>query len=84
MSDFGAEVIAVEMPERGDSLRGSGHTAADTRCGGRSWAGKRSVTVDMHSEAGREIVRGLVRRSDVVAENFRPGLSTMGPGVGKR
>jgi formyl-CoA transferase len=74
LSDFGAEVIAVEMPGRGDSLRGLGPYS-----GGHSlrWAvvgrGKRSVTVDMHSEAGREIVRGLVKRSDVVAENFRPG-----------
>jgi formyl-CoA transferase len=74
LSDFGAEVIAVEMPGRGDSLRGLGPYSD-----GHSlrWAvvgrGKRSVTVDMHSEAGRDIVRGLVMRSDVVAENFRPG-----------
>ena len=74
LSDFGAEVIAVEMPGRGDSLRGLGPYS-----GGHSlrWAvvgrGKRSVTVDMHTEAGREIVHGLVRQSDVVTENFRPG-----------
>ena len=74
LSDFGAEVIAVEMPGRGDSLRGLGPYSD-----GRSlrWAvvgrGKRSISVDMHSEAGRDVIRDLVRHSDVVAENFRPG-----------
>ena len=74
LSDFGADVIAVEMPGRGDSLRGLGPYAD-----GRSlrWAvvgrGKRSISVDMHSEAGRDVIRDLVRHSDVVAENFRPG-----------
>ena len=74
LSDFGADVIAVEMPGRGDSLRGLGPYAD-----GRSlrWAvvgrGKRSISVDMHSEGGRDVIRDLVRHSDVVAENFRPG-----------
>ena len=74
LSDFGAEVVAVEMPGRGDSLRGLGPYSD-----GRSlrWAvvgrGKRSISVDMHSEAGRDVIRDLVRHSDVVAENFRPG-----------
>lgn len=74
LSDFGAEVVAVEMPGRGDSLRGLGPYSH-----GHSlrWAvvgrGKRSISVDMHSESGKEIIRDLVKRSDVVAENFRPG-----------
>jgi formyl-CoA transferase len=74
LADFGAEVIAVEMPGRGDSLRGLGPYSD-----GRSlrWAvvgrGKRSISVDMHTEPGREVIRDLVRHSDVVAENFRPG-----------
>jgi formyl-CoA transferase len=74
LSDFGAEVVAVELPGRGDSLRGLGPYSD-----GQSlrWAvvgrGKRSISVDMHSETGRAIIRDLVRCSDVVAENFRPG-----------
>ena len=74
LADFGADVIHVELPGRGDSLRGmgpfkNGHSLR--------WAvvgrGKRSITVDLRTPEGQEIVHGLVRRSDVVIENYRPG-----------
>lgn len=74
LADFGAEVIAIEMPGSGDALRGMGPFAD-----GKSlrWVvvgrGKRSLTADLHSEEGQELVRELVREVDVVVENYRPG-----------
>ncbi|HEY4094864.1 MAG TPA: CoA transferase [Baekduia sp.] len=74
MADFGADVVHVEMPERGDSLRGMGPFQD-----GQSlrWAvlgrGKRSITADLHHADGQERVRQLAASADVVVENFRPG-----------
>lgn len=71
---FGAEVIKVEPPG-GDPIRGW-RTLDDTgtsfwwRSLGRN---KRSVTLDLKSEAGRELAARLIDDSDVLIENFRPG-----------
>lgn len=35
---------------------------------------RRCITVDLHKEEGREVLRGLANRSDVLVENFRPGV----------
>ncbi|GAA1717720.1 CoA transferase [Fodinicola feengrottensis] len=73
-ADFGADVIKVERPGQGDELRGwrllAGTTSMLWRTIGRN---KRSVTIDLHTDAGRMLALDLVRRSDVVLENFRPG-----------
>jgi formyl-CoA transferase len=74
LADFGAEVIKVELPGSGDALRrlapridGEGaHFQVSAR-------GKKSVTVDLHRPEGQEIIRRLVRVSDVLIENYRPG-----------
>jgi formyl-CoA transferase len=74
LTDFGAEVIQVELPGRGDTLREMGpfHAGQSLR-----WAvvgrGKKSITADLHTSEGQETVRRLVAISDVVIENFRPG-----------
>jgi crotonobetainyl-CoA:carnitine CoA-transferase CaiB-like acyl-CoA transferase len=72
--DFGADVIKVERPGRGDELRRwrlhAGETSLLFRAIGRN---KRSVTVDLRTPEGREIALRLAGRSDVVLENFRPG-----------
>jgi formyl-CoA transferase len=74
LADLGAEVIKVEPPE-GDGLRSWGTPSPD----GTSWwfkshnRNKRFVMLDLHAEGDREIVRDLVRDSDVLLENFRPG-----------
>ncbi|HVW17122.1 MAG TPA: CoA transferase [Solirubrobacteraceae bacterium] len=74
LADFGADVIAIEMPGKGDALRGMGPFSD-----GKSlrWVvvgrGKRSITADLHTEEGQELVRELVRDVDVVVENYRPG-----------
>ena len=71
---FGAEVIKVEPPG-GDPIRGW-RTLDDTgtsfwwRSLGRN---KRSVTLDLKSDAGRELAARLIDDSDVLIENFRPG-----------
>ncbi|MBN8900523.1 MAG: CoA transferase, partial [Rhodospirillales bacterium] len=79
LGDLGAEVIKVEAPE-GDSVRGQG-AARD----GLSWyfanfnRNKRSIRLDLRTADGREILARLIARSDVLVENFRPGvLARMG------
>jgi crotonobetainyl-CoA:carnitine CoA-transferase CaiB-like acyl-CoA transferase len=75
MADFGADVLKVERPGVGDSMRRMGPQVDGA---GLWWAvtgrGKRSV-VDMHEPEGRDIVHSLATRwADVVVENFRPGV----------
>jgi CoA:oxalate CoA-transferase len=76
---LGAEVIKVEVPGAGDLARQLGaDPALNKRLMGASFlaqnAGKRSVTLNLKSAAGKEAFRKLVATSDVVVENFRPGV----------
>ncbi|MQY19957.1 CaiB/BaiF CoA transferase family protein [Nocardia macrotermitis] len=75
LGDFGAEVIKVERPKTGDELRNwrlyGGDTSMLYRTVNRN---KKSITLDLRSEAGRAIVLDLVSRCDVLLENFRPGM----------
>ena len=76
---LGAEVIKVEAPGTGDLARQLGADPALNRAlMGASFlaqnAGKRSVTINLKSAAGKEVFRRLVRTADVVIENFRPGV----------
>jgi crotonobetainyl-CoA:carnitine CoA-transferase CaiB-like acyl-CoA transferase len=74
LADFGAEVIKVERPGRGDELRNwrlyEGDTSMLFRTINRN---KKSVVLDLRTPSGRDAVLRLVRRCDVVIENFRPG-----------
>ncbi len=74
LGDFGAEVIKVERPQTGDELRNwrlySGDTSMLYRTINRN---KKSIVLDLKTEAGREIVLDLVKHCDVLLENFRPG-----------
>ncbi|MCH9648126.1 MAG: CoA transferase [Deltaproteobacteria bacterium] len=71
---YGAEVIKVEPPGLGDPVRRwrimDEGTSLWWRTLGRN---KKCITVDLRQEAGREIVRDLARKVDVLVENFRPG-----------
>jgi crotonobetainyl-CoA:carnitine CoA-transferase CaiB-like acyl-CoA transferase len=73
LGDFGADVVKVEHPS-GDNIRTWGSTKDDVplfwKMVGRN---KRSITVDLHREAGQDLIRRLVEQVDVVVENFRPG-----------
>jgi crotonobetainyl-CoA:carnitine CoA-transferase CaiB-like acyl-CoA transferase len=76
---MGAEVIKVEVPGSGDLARSLGADASLSEAGlGVSFlaqnAGKRSLTLDLKSAAGKEIFERLVREADVLLENFRPGV----------
>jgi len=75
LADFGAEVIKIEQPKVGDPLRrfGTPTDAGDSLVWLSEARNKKSVTLDLRAPEGAEIFRGLVRASDVVLENFRPG-----------
>lgn len=77
MGDMGADVLKVEMPGTGDPLRALGPFQGDTSL---TWAAsarnKKSVTLDLRTDAGQEILLKLVAEHDVVIENFRPGTLT--------
>ncbi|HLJ72924.1 MAG TPA: CaiB/BaiF CoA-transferase family protein [Roseiarcus sp.] len=81
LADLGAEVIKVERPGAGDDTRGWGPPFVAGADGGRGDAayyhacnrGKRSVAVDFERPEGRDIVRRLAARADVVIENFKTG-----------
>ena len=74
LAEFGAEVITVEQPEVGDPIRELGE-----KVNGRSLfyaledRGRRAITLNLRVRRGQELALELIRRSDVVIENFRPG-----------
>ena len=74
MADFGADVIKIEHPQAGDSLRGHG-AQKDGR--GLWWKlvarNKRCVGLDLSQAEGAEVFLDLASTADVVIENFRPG-----------
>ncbi|MEH6558500.1 MAG: CaiB/BaiF CoA-transferase family protein [Oceanicoccus sp.] len=72
---FGAEVIKVESPDGGDPIRGWREVKDGTSLWWHSLGrNKKSVTIDLKSEEGRQLVRQLIDTADVVIENFRPGV----------
>lgn len=74
LAQFGAEVIKIEPPKTGDPLR----KWRKLHDGTSLWwytqsRNKKSVTLDLKSEEGQDIVRKLAAEADIVIENFRPG-----------
>lgn len=84
LADFGAEVIKVERPDTGDSLRNMAWK--DPRDGVGLWwklanRNKRTIALDLKATDDREVFLRLVRDAHVVVENFRPGaLERLGLG----
>jgi crotonobetainyl-CoA:carnitine CoA-transferase CaiB-like acyl-CoA transferase len=76
MADLGAEVIKIEVPGVGDNSRGStvlpGMPSTYFETNNR---GVRSVTLNLKTSEGREILRKLVARADIFGQNFRPGAA---------
>lgn len=75
LGDFGAEVIKLEAPGKGDPMRQWGQEKAH---GMSLWwpvvaRNKKSATLNLRVEEGQSIVRDLVKQSDILVENFRPG-----------
>ncbi|KAG2121248.1 CoA-transferase family III domain-containing protein [Suillus clintonianus] len=75
LGHFGAEIIKVEPPSTGDPLRVWRELDVDgTSPWFRSLArNKKSVAIDLRKQEGRQIVKRLALRSDVIVENFKPG-----------
>ncbi|CAN5913770.1 CoA transferase [soil metagenome] len=75
LGDFGAEVIKVEPPGKGDPMREWGRH----RKNGRTlwWPiiarNKKSITLNLREDEGQDLARRLIREADVLVENFRPG-----------
>jgi CoA:oxalate CoA-transferase len=75
LADLGAEVIKVEAPDTGDKTRALGPSAgALTAHFAALNRNKRSVALDLKSDAGRRVFYDLARRSDAVFTNFRPAV----------
>ncbi|HEX4505394.1 MAG TPA: CoA transferase, partial [Alphaproteobacteria bacterium] len=84
LADLGAEVIKIEGPARLDTTRGGNVSTiyANNEPGEDPWnrtagfnllnRGKKSLTLDLRQPAGREILRDLIKVSDILAENFTP------------
>ena len=75
LGDFGAEVIKIEDPKVGDPMRQWGRSLPK---GLSPWwpvigRNKKSVGLDLRTPEGQAIARALIRKADVVVENFRPG-----------
>ena len=74
MSDLGAEIIKIEIPGTGDDSRAFGPFI-----GSRSLyflsinRGKKSISLNLKHPKGKEILRELVKKADVIVENYRPG-----------
>jgi crotonobetainyl-CoA:carnitine CoA-transferase CaiB-like acyl-CoA transferase len=76
LSEFGAEVIKVEEPARGDPFRRFG-TATERADSTLAWLSearnKKSITLNLRTSEGASLFRRLIHYADVVCENFRPG-----------
>jgi crotonobetainyl-CoA:carnitine CoA-transferase CaiB-like acyl-CoA transferase len=75
LADLGADVIKIEQPGRGDSLRHIGPAVE----GESLWwnvegRNKKSVTLDLHHPEGQRVLKEMLKHADVLVENFRPGI----------
>jgi len=72
---FGAEVIKIEPPKKGDPIRGWREVFEGTSYWWASLArNKKCITLDLSKQEGRQIFRKLADQSDVLVENFKPGV----------
>ena len=70
LADFGAEVIKIERPGKGDDLRRFGEAEAWWKVYARS---KKSLSLNIRSPEGRGILLKLLETADILTENFVPG-----------
>lgn len=70
LADFGADVIKIERPGTGDDLRRFGEDESWWKVYARS---KRSMSLDIRSEEGLEVLTKLIKSADILCENFVPG-----------
>ena len=76
MADLGAEVIKIELPGKGDSARNAGqvagHPSSFFETNNR---GVKSLTLNLKTDEGQEILYKLVKEADIFGQNFRPGAA---------
>ena len=74
LCDMGAEVIKIEHPENGDLSRlGPPITKNFSHYYVQQNIGKKCISIDLNKKEGRAIVEQLIKKADIIAENFRPG-----------
>lgn len=75
LGDMGADVVKIEEPATGDPVRqwGQAHPQGQSLWWAVLGRNKRSVTLNLRSEAGQRVAQQLIAGADVVIENFRPG-----------
>jgi crotonobetainyl-CoA:carnitine CoA-transferase CaiB-like acyl-CoA transferase len=74
LGDYGADVIKIEHPTRGDGLRGHGRSHDGVPLWWKEVArNKRTIGLDLGRPAGAEVLLRLIENADVLVENFRPG-----------
>lgn len=74
LGDFGADVVKIEHPRRGDPSRGHGASVEGVGLWWKTLSrNKRAAAVDLSRPEGQRVLRRLAERSDVLVENFRPG-----------
>ncbi|MEB0012609.1 CoA transferase [Glaciimonas sp. Gout2] len=78
LADFGADVIKIELPEVGDPMRTLGAFPSDGESDSGYWwstigRNKRSVALDIRTPEGRTILGQLLKTTELLIENFRPG-----------
>lgn len=75
LGDLGAHVIKIEMPGFGDDARGYGpYENGESMYYANLNRNKKGITLNLKSEKGKEIFRKLVKKADIVIENYRPGV----------
>jgi CoA:oxalate CoA-transferase len=78
LADMGAEVVKVEVPGEGDHTRGKGDPESEARGGQPVFfdlnRNKKSLTLNLKAEAGKEIFKRLAETADVLVENYRPDV----------
>ena len=75
LADMGAEVIKIEIPDRGDGLRywGTPYVGRDSVYFLGLNRNKKSMTLNLKTKKGKEVLFKMLRNADVIIENFRPG-----------
>lgn len=76
LADMGAEVIKIEVPEKGDDTRGYGpYLNGESLYYANVNRNKKGVTLNLKSPEGKELFMKMVKSADMVVENFRPGVT---------
>ena len=75
LADFGADVIKIELPGKGDDARTYGPIVnGESLYYANLNRGKRGITLNLKTEQGKEVFKKLVRKADILIENNRPGV----------